>query len=194
METAYGEAQELVGKIVISKRIVRIENQYYPLAGISRVQTRQLTYKGRHATFYPLRTIFKMWSIFGLAVATFAFMPSSVVDSDINPTVHNLLILTVSIPVFARLTFLLIVQIYRLWFRQPRYALVIETAGAQYAALSGFDLTEIQRITNEIVSAIEEPPQTEQIVHTSGDIVFGDKILGDKFQLSETTNKVAFNK
>jgi hypothetical protein len=193
METAYGKAQELVGKIVVSKRIVRIENQYYPLAGISRVQTRQLIYKGRHATFYPLRMIFKMWSIFGLAVATFAVMPPSTVGSDINPAVRELL-LAVSIPVFARLAFLLGLLIYRLWFRKPRYALVIETAGAQYAALSGFDLKEIQRITDEIVSAIEEPPQTERIVHTSGDIVFGDKILGDKFQLSETTDKEAFNK
>ena len=194
METVYGKAQELVGKIVISKRIVRIETQYYPLASISRVQTRQLTYKGRYATWYPIRAFLKMWSIFGLVVAALVIKPPPMVVSDINPDVHELLIVTVVFPVVAWLVLLAGVLIYRLRFRQSRYALVIETAGAQYAALSGFDIEEIQRITNEIVSAIEEPPQTEQIVHTSGDIVFGDKILGDKFQLSEAANKEAFNK
>ena len=78
------------------------------------------------------------------------------------------------------MTYLLFVLFYRLLIRRPRFTLVIETAGTQYAALSGTDHNEIHRIKGEIVSAIEDPPAHERIVQVSGDLVIGEKVGGNK--------------
>ena len=55
----------------------------------------------------------------------------------------------------------LVLLIYRLLFRKRRYTLVIETAGTQYAALSGTDREEIEWVARVIVDAIENPPPHE---------------------------------
>lgn len=92
-----------------------------------------------------------------------------------------------------RMAYLLLVLFYRLRIRRSRYALVIETAGTQCTALSGTDRDEIHRIEDEIVNAIEDPPDHERIVHVGGDLVIGDKVGRDKYQQSGTDNRMAFN-
>lgn len=84
---------------------------------------------------------------------------------------------------------MLISFLYHL-FRRRQYALIIETAGAQYTALTGPDVTEIDRIMGEIVSAIEDPPDSERILQVSGDIVFGDKVDGSKYEQAGSGNRM----
>ena len=63
--------------------------------------------------------------------------------------------ITIVAPLALWAVYLLISFLYHL-FRRRQYALIIETAGAQYTALTGPDVTEIDRIMGEIVSAIED--------------------------------------
>lgn len=51
VEEEDGMAKKRVGEIRISKRIVQIGHEVYPLANISRVQTLRLVPGGKHATY-----------------------------------------------------------------------------------------------------------------------------------------------
>jgi hypothetical protein len=157
-----------VGEIRISKRVVRVGHQTYPLANISRVQTLRLVWRGRWTTWYPIGEIIVLCALaLGIAVAAqhLRFGQAGVV-------------LTALIAV--RVVFMLCVFLYRLVFRRRRYALMLETAGTQYTALSGTDLGEIRRIESVIVGAIENPPEREHVVQIHGDLVMGNK-EGNRF-------------
>lgn len=189
-------AKEKVGEIRISKRIVRIGHQVYPLANISRVQTLRLVWRGRLATFYPLQEITVLLVVVGVIVgAAEVVLPE--LDLNVDFTVEKAaqqFATVAAILAGVRMAYLLLVLFYRLLLRQQYYALVIETAGTQYTALHGTDLDEIHRIEGVIVNAIEDPPSHEQTVKIRGDLVTGDKVGRDKIVQSGTDNRMTINR
>lgn len=176
-------AKEKVGEIRINKRTVRIGDQVYPLATISRVQTVRLVWVGRSATLYPLREIAVLLLVVGVIVEATMAIPKLHLKAnfDVNNTARLVAVGAVLL-VGVRISYMLLVLFYRLLIRRKLYALLVETAGTQYTALSGTDFYEIDRIAGEIVAAIEDPPHQERVVHISGDVVIGDKVGRDKHQ------------
>lgn len=166
-------AQSQIGEIRISKRVVRVGHQAYPLANISRVQTLKLVWRGRWTTWYPIGEIIVLCA---LALGIAAAAENLRFDRDLISQVSIVLIVLIAV----RVAFMLCVFVYRLVFRRRRYALMLETAGTQYTALSGTDLGEIRRIEGEIVGAIEDPPDHEYTVQIHGDLVLGNK-EGNRF-------------
>jgi hypothetical protein len=170
-------AKERVGHIVISKRVVQIGHEVYPLANISRVQTLQVRWGGKYATLYPLRQIISIVVVAGAIVGAAVLVPPRLppsVDSDIEEIARQFAGI-VSVVAGVVVAYWLAVLLYRLFIRRRRYALVIETAGTQYTALSGTDYSEIHRIRNVIVEAIENPPPQATTVQVHGDVVMGNQ-------------------
>ncbi|MFE0514390.1 DUF6232 family protein [Streptomyces sp. NPDC058964] len=166
-------AKKRVGHITISRRVVQIGHEAYPLANISRVQTLRIRWAGKLATLHPIQQILPLIILIVAAVMIPPRLPSEV-DPDtarIAREAADIVIVAGSAGVVILLTLLL----YRLFFRRIRYALMIETAGTQYTALMGADLNEIQRIKGIIVDAIEDPPFEAIHVDVRGDVVMGDK-------------------
>ncbi|MCF3135069.1 DUF6232 family protein [Streptomyces olivochromogenes] len=169
-------AKRRVGEIRIAKRVVTIGHQTYPLANISRVQTLRVVWRGKLATFYPLREIVLLLPAVAALVLV---LPQVDLRFDYVETVRRIADAAAAL-IAVRVAYLVCVLLYRLLIRRTRYALLIETAGTQYTALSGTDHGEIHRIQAEIVAAIEDPPSTERILHVRGDLVMGDKVGRDK--------------
>lgn len=170
-------AKERVGHIVISKRVVQIGHEVYPLANISRVQTLRVRWGGKYATFYPLRQIIAIVIAAGVTVAAAVLIPPELppsADSDIEQMARQFAAV-LSVVAGVVVAYWLVVLLYRLFIRRRHYALVIETAGTQYTALSGTDHAEIHRIRNIIVEAIENPPAQATSVQVHGDVVMGDQ-------------------
>ncbi|GIH21773.1 hypothetical protein Aph01nite_00830 [Acrocarpospora phusangensis] len=184
-----------VGEIRISKRVVRIGHEVYPLANISRVRTLRLVWSGRSATFYPLKGIAVTLALVGaLAAAAYVALPELDVDAGFNlEEAAGQFTTGAAILGGVRIVYLLGLLLYRLIFRRRRYALVIETAGTQFTALSGTARDEIHRIEGEIVSAIEDPPDQERIVHVGGDLVLGDKVARDKYEQRGADSRITVN-
>jgi hypothetical protein len=189
-------AKEHIGEIRISRRTVRIGHEVYPLANISRVQTLKLVWGGKYATFYPLRQMAVVVLLVGaVVVAALMVLPELGLDADfdIEEAARQF-----AMGVFAlgaiRMAYLLFVLFYRLLIRRTRYALIIETAGTQYTALTGTDNQEIHRIKGEIVDAIENPPEKDRIIQVHGDLVAGDKVTGDQYKQSGRDSRMTFNR
>jgi len=181
-----------VGEIVISRRVVQIGHEIYPLANISRVQTLQVYWSGKLATLYPLRRMIIVVIAAGAVVAAARLVPSRLpvdVDPDIEHIARQFATL-VAVLAGVRVAFLLVILIYRLLFRRRHYALVIETSGTQYTALSGRDFGEIQRIKNIIVDAIENPPLQATRVEVRGDLVMGDKADRNMYKQDGSGNRM----
>ncbi|NAS25123.1 hypothetical protein GT755_26000 [Herbidospora sp. NEAU-GS84] len=167
-------AKKKVGEIRISKRIVRIGHEVYPLANISRVQTLRIVYKGRLSTFHPLGQL--------VVVAALAAAAAFVAE-EVFPEAREYL--PVALAVAGVCGGLLAIQfLYRLIFRRNRYALTIETAGTQYTALWGTDLEEIRRIEGLVVAAIEDPPPTERSYTFNSPVYVGNTFGRDTFNVS----------
>lgn len=189
-------AKERVGEIRINRRIVQIGYQFYPLANISRLQTIKEAWRGSLATFYPLWTI----TVVLLVVGSTVYVALDVVptlhlqtDLDLEKAGRQLAAAAVAVGGVC-IACLLLVLFYRLLMRRPRYALVLETAGTQYTALTGTNRHEVERITHEIVAAIANPPSYERILHLSGDVVIGDKVGRDKYQQVGTDNRMVLDR
>jgi hypothetical protein len=165
-------ARQQVGEIRINPRTVRIGHQVYPLANISRVQTVQVTWAGKRATSYPAKKL-AVWVVLYAVVAGVILVGVPALDVGDDEMTTQLLI-GASALFGLRIGYLLLLLIYRL-LRSKHYALLLETAGTQYAALSGSDQGELHRIEREIVGAIERPPTQERVVHLHGDLVVGDQ-------------------
>jgi hypothetical protein len=166
-------AKKRVGHIIISRRIVQIGHEAYPLANISRVQILQIRWAGRLATLQPLRPITSLLVLIAAAVLIPPRLPSDA-EPDVVETVRQAAEIVVPVAAIG-VAALLAVLLYRVFLRRKRYALMIETAGTQYSALMGTDLDEIQRIKSIIVDAIEDPPFEAVHVDVRGDVVMGDK-------------------
>ncbi|MEU6258709.1 DUF6232 family protein [Streptomyces sp. NPDC047043] len=185
-------AKRRVGEIVISRRVVQIGHEVYPLANISRVQLLEVRWGGRLATFHPLRRMLSVAVVAGVVVAAAVLVPPELpagTDPDIEQLAHQFAVIVAGLA-GAAMTFHLAVFLYRLLFRKRRYALVIETAGTQYTALTGTDFTEIQRIKSIIVDAIENPPFQAMHVQVRGDVVMGDKVGRDQYKQSGPGNRM----
>ncbi|WP_062431075.1 DUF6232 family protein [Herbidospora daliensis] len=167
-------AKKRVGEIRISKRIVRIAHEVYPLANISRVRTMRVVYKGRLSTFYPLGQL--------VVVAALAAAASFVAE-EVLPEAREYLPTVLAVAgVWGGL--LALWFLYRLIFRRTRYSLVIETAGTQYTALWGTDLDELRHIEGLIVAAIEDPPATEERYTFNNAFYVGNTFARDTFNVS----------
>lgn len=170
-------AERQVGEIRISRRVLRIGHQTYPLANISRVQTARVVWAGRKSTWYPLRRIAGLLVLAGVSLgATNVVLPQLDLGSsaDLEQTARQAATV-VSILAAAWIGWSLLVLLYRLLLRRTRYALLVETSGTQYTALSGTDLREVHRIEGVIIAAIEDPPANEISVQVHGDLVMGDQ-------------------
>ncbi|MGH3694050.1 MAG: DUF6232 family protein [Pseudonocardiaceae bacterium] len=169
-------SEDRVGEIRISRRLLRIGSQVYPLANIGRVQTLWLEW-GRNnvATF---REFVGLLLVIGLIVF---ILPVLGLGSSVSG-------LTVIAMIVAG-----IVVLYRFLTRQRRFVLFIETTGGQIATLAAKAEPEIRRIEYAVVEAIENPPNQEQVIQISGDIVMGDKIGRDKYQQSGSGNRIMSN-
>ncbi|SDL01800.1 DUF6232 family protein [Streptomyces indicus] len=175
-----------IGEIVISRRVVQIGHEVYPLSNISRVRSLQLVWRGKYATWYPLRPLaITLFVIVSFAAAAQLAPPA--LPPDVRPDVESaarlLMPLVTGVGGVVAAGFLGLL-IHRVFFRRTRYALVLETAGTQYTALSGTDGTEIHRIKHVIVDAIENPPTHPRSVQVYGDVVMGDKAGRDQFKMS----------
>lgn len=166
-------AKKRVGHITISRRVVQIGHEAYPLANISRMQTLRIRRAGKLTTFHSLQQI---GSLAVLAVAAVVIPPR--LPSELDPDaaeivrgVADIVVVVAGVGAAVLLAFLL----YRLFFQRSRYALMIETSGTQYTALMGTDPNEIHRIKGIIVNAIEDPPIEAVHVDVRGDVVMGDK-------------------
>ncbi len=164
--------QDRVGEIRISKRLLRIGNQAYPLANIGRVQTLRIEWGRRIATFREFVGLLLVISVIVFVLPALGFGNSTSV-------------LTLTVIVIAG-----IVVLSRLLNRQRRFVLFIETTGAQTTALAGKAEREIREIEQAVVAAIENPPAQEQVLRVSGDIVMGDKIGRDKYQQDGSKNSI----
>jgi hypothetical protein len=182
VEREIGMVERRVGSISINRRTIRIGHQVYPLSHISRVQTVEVIPAGKRATFHPFGEMVGLTLfIFTAMAAIRRVLPELELASSGKDFVRRLVTIAVLIAVI-RIVYLLCVVLYRLLIRRPRYVLMLETAGSQLAALSGPDPVEIERIEDEIVGAIEDPPINERIVNVRGDVVLGDKVGRDKYQ------------
>ncbi|ETK33121.1 DUF6232 family protein [Microbispora sp. ATCC PTA-5024] len=188
--------RERVGEIRISRRTVQIGHEVYPLANISRVQSLRLVWGGRLATLYPLRQIAVTLLLAAVVVAAAELVPRLGLDAtgvDVDDLARTVAA-GAAVLAGVRIAYLLLVLLHRLLVRRSRYALMIETAGTQYAALSGTDRNEIHRIKGEIVRAIEDPPAHDRVVQVHGDLVIGEKVGRDKYQVGGAGNSMTVNK
>ena len=166
-------AREQVGEIRINPRTIRIGHQVYPLANISRVQTVQVTWAGKRATSYPAKKIV-VWGVLFAVVAAAVLVGAPALELGDEQVRDRLLVGAVAL-FGVRIGYLVLLLAYRLLLRRKHYALLLETAGTQYAALSGTDQGELHRIQREIVGAIEHPPTQERVLHLHGDLVVGNQ-------------------
>ncbi|GAA0390713.1 hypothetical protein GCM10009530_47430 [Microbispora corallina] len=187
--------RERVGEIRISRRTVQIGHEVYPLANISRVQSLRLVWGGRLATLYPLRQIAVTLLLAAVVVAAAGLVPRLGLDTGVDlDDLSRQVAAGAAVLAGVRIAYLLLVLLHRLLVRRSRYALMIETAGTQYAALSGTDENEIHRIKGEIVRAIEDPPAHDRVVQVHGDLVIGEKVGRDKYQVGGAGNSMTVNK
>ena len=173
--------KQRVFEIIFSSRILEIGDESYSLANISRVRTHELKWVGKYSTFYPLRKL--VWPVVWAAVVVVAAsIVREQVDLDGQRDLGQLVdrfVLLVLVLAGVRALWLAVVLTYRL-LKPTDYGLIIETAGAQSAALYGRDLNEIVRIKGEIVSRIENPPISTEKIEIHGDLYAGDNYTFNK--------------
>jgi len=150
-----------MAEIRISRRTVRIGHQGYSLGNISAVRTVPVGYAGKLATYYPVREIVVLAAA-ALAVAVAFDGPAVVV-----------LVAAAA----ARIVYLAGVLAHRRLVRRDWHTLVIETGGSRYPVLSGTDPNELDRFAAAILRAVADPPDTERIVRSRGDVVVGRPAL-----------------
>jgi hypothetical protein len=71
----------------------------------------------------------------------------------------------------------------------PRYALVLETTGNPVTALVSPDYQQLRNLSDIIVQAIEDPPESERVVHVQN-VLFDNRVdqVGDRFTVGGTGN------
>ena len=146
-----------MAEIRINRRTVRIGHQGYSLGNISDVRTVPVGYGGKHATYYPLREI----AVLVVAAAAVALA--------LDGTVEAVLVALAAV----RVVYLAGMIAHRRLVRREWYTLVIETAGVRYPVLSGTDPDELDRFAGQIMRAVADPPGTERILRSRGEVVVG---------------------
>jgi hypothetical protein len=164
-----------VRTIRITGRLLRIGDQTYPLAHLSRVQTAWVEWKQAATTPREL------WVVAAVLAGVVVLGPAV----GIGRSVPGLLL--------AALVVAALVVGYRLLTRQRRFVLVIETSGGQSVALASRDEGELRRLEEAVTDSLENPPLTERVLQVGGDVVLGDKIGRDKYQQSGPGSSVVTN-
>ncbi|CUU54737.1 hypothetical protein Ga0074812_103227 [Parafrankia irregularis] len=175
-------------EIVVGKRALTIGHEVYPLANISRIQTRELKWFGKYSTFYPLRRMASLAGGVALLVVAVIVGPRYA-DPDGEYALEDIgrqFAVLVLVLAGAATLWLSGVLIYRVFFRRTYYLLLLETAGAQAALLNGTDLKEIMRIRNALVAAIEDPPASAYNIEVHGDVFAGDKFTGRGYNVNKS--------
>jgi Family of unknown function (DUF6232) len=136
-------------EIRITQRDLRVGRQVYPLFTISRVQAVPL--------FVPRgsqrRRVF--WLVVLALVATVLAWRGFLVVA-VVPAVWALLLLPRTV---------------RHAMTPRRYGMFVESAGVRYATLSAGDPYEVHRLVELVRRALREPPETDQILPVSEDVV-----------------------
>jgi hypothetical protein len=166
-------SQDRVGEILITRRLLHLGNQTYPLANIARVQT--------------------LWIEWGRTVATsreiVGFLLIIVATVYVGPA------LRLDIPGGSLLIIALLVAagvvVYRLVKRQRRFVLFIETSGGQSAALTAKADAELRQIEHTVLGAIENPPESPIRMQVNVQNINGDVVGRDKYQQGGSGNNVS---
>lgn len=169
-------AEKRVGVIRISKGVVQIGPDDYPLKTISHVHADRVPWTGRLATCYPVRQMVALAAVTGAIVAIAVKGGAGGLG------------VAVGVMALLPMAYLGAVLYYRIRKRKDRYVLILGTAGAQYTVVRGTNGAEIARIRKEIIRAIEEPPSEERVIHIAGDVVFGDKAERDVIKPAGNVN------
>jgi hypothetical protein len=180
-------AKKRVSTINISKRIVEIGHEVYPVANIARVRAHTLEWLGKYRTFYPLRQIF--WLAFWVfVVVALVIVGPEYADldqlDDISSAAEQFITIVLGLAAI-RGIWLIGVLLYRMLLRPKFYSLILETAGAQSAALHGTDLPELMHIRDLIVEAIENPLFQAITYHTTHNFYEGDKFAGQGYTVNK---------
>ena len=160
--------QEIVN-VRVSRRVLWIGSDAYPLQNIARAQTRELTLKNGS----PVRNYFKAvvrWVILGVVV-TIALKLAKVGSSGVFD-----LVWVVVLALLAISTIRLIAMLRK---NRTYYALIIETAGTPNTALVSPDLNLVNQLVGQIMEAIDNPQAEFQVQVENFHV--GDKIhqVGD---------------
>ena len=162
-------------EVEVSKRVLWIGGDAYPLQNIARAQTRKL--EPRHGT--PIKSYIKTvvrWLILGI-VATVAMAILDVHNSSLSGLIWLvvLALLVISSIKLAR-------ALREERKKVPYYTLVIETAGTPRTLLASTDGSQIRELVGAIMSAIDNPDvyYHQQIMNHYGDIIrqYGDQNVG----------------
>lgn len=167
--------QDRVDEIRISKHLLRIAHQTYPLANIARVQAVWLEWSRKLATFQEVIGFLLLLLVLG-------FIPQILGRSAAG--LSGLFWLAAAVAVG--------VVLFRLVNKRRRFVLAVETSGGQSAVLTAKNDTELRMLEHEILAAIEDPPIEPRSIHLHnveyGDTVFGDKIAGNSYQQGGSGN------
>lgn len=154
------------GVVYVSTGTVRIGHQTYSLANIARLQVFRVRWTGAGR----LRGIGGPLLALGVGLAVLLVLQPA--GSVSTPTG------AVGILALVAGVIWLMVALARM---KERLALVIETAGGQATAVSSKHEESVYELNDAIVYAIDNPHHEPQTIRI-GDLVFGDKVSGDKFQ------------
>lgn len=145
-------------EVRISRRVLWVGSEAYPLQNIARAQAVRVTprsrWTGRNRAVGGCLGFLALWLIVGLAAAAH------------SPALGLLLAALVVIAIIVALT---------RRKKQPYYALIIETSGAPRRALVSTDGAEVSNLVKEIMDAIDNPEaEFQTVVHN---IQYGDNFV-----------------
>ena len=173
-------------KVSVSRRILWVGAEAYPLRNIARAQAIELPpQRGTAIRRYLGAVIFCV--ILGVVAAVAATKLTTVasVPSSAFTALHGVEIAAVAL--IAISTIRLLVKLSA----RTLYALVIETAGTPFAALVSTERNRVIELVRMIMDAIDNPEAdwnlTVENFHV-GDQIHGDKIYGDKIKVAGSRN------
>jgi hypothetical protein len=184
--TAMSRNSELT-EVSVSRRILWIGAEAYPLQNIARAQAIELPPpRGAAIRHYLGVVIFCVILGVGSAVAATKVATIATVPSAALSALHGVEIVAVALIVIS--TIRLVVKLSA----RTLYALVIETAGTPFAALASAERNTVIDLVKKIMDAIDNPQADWNLkvenVHVGDVIHDGDMIHGDKIKVAGSQN------
>jgi hypothetical protein len=179
------QKSELI-KVRVSRRILWVGAEAYPLQNIARARAVELVPQRAAAVRRYLGAVI-FCLILGVAAAVVAtkLTTNASVPNSAFTALHGVEIVAVA---------LIVISTIRLFVKlsaRTLYALVIETAGTPFAALVSTERNTVIDLVRMIMDAIDNPQAEWNImvpeIHV-GDKVYGDKISGDKIKVAGRQN------
>jgi hypothetical protein len=155
----------------ISRRVLWVDEQAYPLAQVTRVQPIELTPNRRRMALAYGR---KAGATVGLG------MVGLVILSCLGEAAPPAAWVVLAVAILAMLT-PHTVRLVRGLTRPALHVLSVATAGTPHAALASTDKELIQDLAHRVVDAIDNPSAEFEIRVDHIDIVHGDKVDGGKY-------------